>query len=237
MNPEGIETYLLEETKAGTLLYGERLTPSPWGWVGLIAIPVLIFLGLVPSAGIAGSAAGMLGAVLFLTAGTVAGCLMRHQVRDRALLTGLSWRSARQYVLPWSTVDPSRIRLHRRANFIGRRLKEPWSYQYRFNPWNWLIVSVPGPTRELAHPRLRRGALDVLDPDDVDQNGYPTDTWYLGTRHPERLLRAIEQAMVASGRTDARGLAARELARPVVERWWHPLRDEDIYGRGPSDRT
>jgi hypothetical protein len=233
MNSDDREKYLLNEDESGGLLLSERLVPSPLTWAVLVGFVVLWFLAFTPFAGVAGSAAGTVGAVLFLGGFTAAHCLLKHQVRERALLTGLTWPSARQYVIPWTSVDPGRIRLHHRANFLGNRTKAGVSWTYRFAPWNTVVVSVPGLAHQLAHPRRRGKVVDPPTIFDIYPAEIPTEIWYLGTRHPERFLRALENALVAAGRSEARGLAARQLANPVVEGFRHPPRDEDIYGSSP----
>lgn len=48
----------------------------------------------------------------------------------------------------------------------------------------------------------------------VIHNDQPVMRWMFGTDHPERLLRAIEEAMVAARLPGARGFAARAMANP-----------------------
>ena len=205
------DRYLFDEGKAGNLLLSERLMPSPLAWAILVGVLVLWFLALAPFIGIVATMEGMPGVVLFLGVYTAVHCLLEHQVRSRALLTGLTWPSARPYIIPWASVDPNKIRLYYRSDIPGIR-DTFTSWTYRFAPWNPIVVSIPGLPPTLAHPRGSGRELEMIDPYPVYPMNYPTVPWLLGTRHPEQLLRAIERALVDAGRTDAHGLAARELA-------------------------
>jgi hypothetical protein len=41
--------------------------------------------------------------------------------------------------------------------------------------------------------------------------------WFLATDHPERMLAAVEEAMVAAGFADAAGMTKRAMADPYME--------------------
>jgi hypothetical protein len=63
-----------------------------------------------------------------------------------------------------------------------------------------------------------------------DRCELPKGAWVIGTRHPDRLLAAIERALVGAGGRKHAG-SPRTLAHPVVERKNPLLRWEEI--RGP----
>jgi hypothetical protein len=50
----------------------------------------------------------------------------------------------------------------------------------------------------------------------VSYHDYPVIRWVLRTEHPERLLRALENAMVSGGFPDAAGMTDRALSRPYA---------------------
>jgi hypothetical protein len=240
---EDSQRLLLDPVDAGPTLHDERLWPGPLGWAVLLGIPVLAFLALLPRDGLALAVAGAVGAGIVTLGLAASGALLHNRVHRWAMVLGVSRPAARPYVVPWSTVDPSRVRLHHRANFIARRLRTQSSPVLRVAAFTTVAVTLTGLRPELAHPEkrltlLRRLGLPGIDAETelrearATHDGWNllTATWVIGTRDPERLLTAIEDALVASGHPEARGLAARELARPVVERWRHPLSDDEIYG-------
>jgi hypothetical protein len=204
--------YLFDEDQAGTLLHSERTTPSPRAWAIIVGILALVFLAQVPTAGARESAITTALYSVFYGVFIAGNCLYKHEVRSRALLTGLSWPGARPYIIPWVFVDPNKIRLQHRSYFLEGQPQVPLSWTYRFAPWNLIVVSIPGLPPRLAHPRGADRETELRRRWCTDPKDYPTVPWHLGTRNPEQLLRAIERALVGAGKTDARGLAARELA-------------------------
>jgi hypothetical protein len=231
------EKYLFHEADAGTLLLSERLVPSPRTVALIIGFLVLWFAVWTPFAGFVGSIAGTVGMALYLGVLTVGSSLYKHEVRSRALLTGLTWPSARPYIIPWTSVDPSHIRLHHRSRFLDGQPENPVSWTYRFAPWNTIVVSVPGLARGFAHPRGRQRRRALINAYDIYPKNYPTELWHLGTRRPEQLLRAIEDALVAAGRADARGLTARELVSFAAERRRPSRRDRATSDAPPAPRS
>ena len=235
---------LLDEPEAGPLLHRERLWPSARGWAVTLGAPAVVG-ALFGLAGGPGVVAGMV--VIGLVLGLVfaaTGFVQEQRVHERALVTGGTWPRSRPYVIPWESVDPSQVRLHHRANLIGRRVKQG-SRTLRVAPYGTIAVSFPGLAPELASPRARERTFGLLATQGVDAEAelraqdesmrdwnlgttYPTETWVIGTGHPDRFLAAVESALLAAGRPDARGLAARELAHPLVERYRHPLTEDEL---------
>jgi hypothetical protein len=95
----------------------------------------------------------------------------------------------------------------------------------KMTPYSTVAVSLRGLRPKLAHPRLR-----ILHPDRDEIvshfdyiNAPPLDLtpfcerWFIGTKRPERLLAALEEALVDAGIPGAAGLAQRELTAPRVE--------------------
>lgn len=52
----------------------------------------------------------------------------------------------------------------------------------------------------------------------VSYHGYPVIRWIISSEHPERLLRALENAMIGSGVPGAAGMTDRALARPYASK-------------------
>ncbi|WP_337059733.1 hypothetical protein [Kineococcus sp. G2] len=128
----------------------------------------------------------------------------RHRVCEHGLVLGFRGRS--RYVVPWSTLDPGRVRVVHRAPLIGRHRDEsPSSPHYRTG-------------------LLTTRALAVNGLDTAGAHRSPFTWWVLGTRRPQRLAEAIEAAMVADGYA-AQGLAERARRQAVVARWGRPARE------------
>lgn len=151
--------------------------------------------------------------LIFLLAGVVD----HHRVCEHGLVLGFRRRST--LVVPWSTLDPGRVRILERSSLLGRYDQVPATaphYRQGFLT-----------TRSLALNGLdtASGALYVPNmysaPDVTDLHGArasPFVWWLLGAPKPEKVARAIEQAMIADG-YDAAGLAARASANTVQLRW------------------
>lgn len=242
---EGRARYLFDEDDAGALRYSEHHRPGPVALLVLLLAPVLVpvvFAADVTSIGIALFYYGV--ALAFLILLYLSGWMNRTKVYDHAVVLDTSWPGGQPYVIPLATIDPERLRYHRRANLIGRRLGQG-KRTLRTGPYASRAISFDGLSPHLAHPRLRTGVAArrlAADPGSrtmsVDGPAGSDDplvlgleTWVVATGTPKRLLRALEAALVDSGRAEAAGLAERLLADPVVERWRRPLTDDEIYRR------
>jgi hypothetical protein len=223
----------LQPQDAGPQVYAERPLPSPRAvavvLLGLAAFDTLL-TALLGSA--AGAAASTAGAALVIALLFGAGMLEQHRVHQRAVLLGPTLPWAVPYVVPLVTIDPASVRLHHRANFIGRRLQQQGTPNLRMVPYLTVAVSFKGLDPLAAHPRRRRRAPTVfteplLHHDNTPHTPVVTQRWVLATRHPDRLLRALEQALTDAGVPGVTGLAERELRNPLVEHWRHTPNSPD----------
>ncbi len=216
---------LLQPEDAGRQLYAERPLPSLWAL--LVALLLLLALyallaRLFDSA--LGAAATTLGAAVLIALLFAAAMLDKHRVCERALLLGPTLPRALPYVVPLVTIDPASVRLHHRANLIGRRLRQQGAPNLRMAPYATVAVSFTGLHPSAAHPRRRPGAGSLFTEPLLGYENTPftrvvSERWVLATRHPDRLLRALERALTGAGVPGAGGLAERELRNPIVERW------------------
>jgi hypothetical protein len=216
---------LLQPEDAGRQLYAERPLPSWWALavvvLALLAVYALL-LRLFDST--LGAAATTAGAALFVALLFGTAMLDQHRVCERALLLGPTLPRALPYVVPLTTIDPASVRLHHRANFITRRLRQQGTPNLRMAPFATVAVSFTGLHPSAAHPRRRAEAASLyteplLAYENTAFTRVVTERWVLATRHPDRLLRALEQALDGAGLPGAAGLAERELRNPIVERW------------------
>jgi hypothetical protein len=214
---------LLDPGDAGQVRYATRPTAGPLAWLVLIAlIGAAAALGyVVPGGGIGGAIAAGIGAGVVLGGLYATGHLDRHRVCDNALVLGLTpWPGGQPYIIPWSAVDPHSLTLHRPANRPGRPAAEMGSRGARLAAYSTQAVSLLGLHPDLAHPtrrhrtRFARELLATRTPQQI-ANDPPKIRWVMGTRHPEPLLRAIEEALTRR-RDDAAGIADRALAQPVA---------------------
>jgi len=102
-----------------------------------------------------------------------------------------------------------RVRLLRRGQLISRHRGMPQvSPHYRIG------------TGPLAYRSLAVNGLDTAsNPSRDGRCGSGYAWWLLGSPQPEKVARAIEDAMVADGHTRARGLAARAVEQEIVVPW------------------
>ncbi|PSL08326.1 hypothetical protein CLV30_101297 [Haloactinopolyspora alba] len=237
--PDRKREYFFDENEAGRLRYTERHWPGPIAWAVLLATPSLIpLIGWrnVTSPGIGLFLYG--GSLVVMSVFYLTGLINRVKIYDRAVVLSTNLKPSRPYVVPLSTIDPSRIRYHRRVNFIGRRLSFG-RRNIRAAVYASQAVCFDGLSPWMAHDRLRREGPDhsslsptargiAVELDDAP-GSLEVQTWVVSTRTPRKLLRAIEDALVDFGRTDAAGMTDRLLADPVVERWRKPLTEDEIY--------
>lgn len=225
---------LLDADEVGALLFAERLWPAPLFVLGWLAVLGAVAGALVPSQG-PEAFGGPVGGLLLLGALVAGAARTTVRVHARALVVDVRRPFAATYVVPWTTVDPAHVRLHRSANFLGRRTGAHGTRERRVDLWHRTAVSVVGLTGDYASADRRTSRLEdvrrqVAQRRDEPLMPLPVTPWYLGTRHEEALLHALEQALVRAGRQGAEGLAERCLSEPVRERWPTPLTEEQVYG-------
>ncbi|NAZ84270.1 hypothetical protein GTR02_20925, partial [Kineococcus sp. R8] len=186
-----------------------RCWPSDGAWL-VLAAPVLALLAFAAAAPDPAELTVRLvltGVLALVAAALVAvGALDAHRVCEHGLVVGLARRS--RYVVPWSTVDPGRVRVLERTLLVSRhRPDEP-------NPSPHHRTGFLLTTRSLA----------VNGFDSAGAARSPFAWWVLGARRPGRLAEAVEAAMVADGYAAA-GLAERAQRQRVRARWGAPTGD------------
>lgn len=226
-----------KEPDWGALVYSVR--PLPRTLPVAIAVAVVaaidLFAYLTNGHSVAAPIFCTLGAVIVMGAAAVSGYLECHRVYEHAIVVGLSWpRSSPPYVIPLSTIDPSSVTVHYRANMIARRLATQGSPTMRMAIYSTRAVSFIGrswdtsnatldPTSPMAQPAKRR-RLELRQAA-VSRRQLPrgsTSLWALGVRDPAPLARAMQAAFEADGRPQP-GLAQRALHNPVIEPSGEPL--------------
>ena len=225
---------LLDASEAGPLRWSQRVLPGPVPALSMLAVlavsSALFYVFEGPTGPIA-----VLGLAVPLAALVGLHALEVYRVHDHALVVGMQGRRMIPFVVPWETVDPELVRLHTRANFVARRIGVNTRRNVRQPPWSRTAVSVVGLGPDYASPRLRAAKLPLvrrqLASGQQPLMPLPLAPWYLGTRKPEPLLRALEAALVEAGQKGAHGLADRCLAAPVRERYRTPLTEQQVYGR------
>lgn len=220
----------LEPGQLGSRRFAVRPIPGPrfLGGVLLSATVAVVICLFVPGGGRYVAAGGAVG-LLIVHGGVIgSGLIEQHRVHDRGLLLGPTVAGTTPFVIPWSTVDPSSLQVHRRANFIGGRYGPNGpSSNLRMAPYSTSAVSVTGLLPQLASPRRRKSCWaarhHVHGPlGEVPLPEAPTVRWLTGVRDPEPLARAVEAALVAAGHPAAQGAADRALAHPVREKRQSP---------------
>lgn len=234
------ERFAFGEDQAGRLRYVEHHRPGPVALLVLVVAPALV--PLIFRSDLSGPAVALFYygvGLLFLVLLYLSGWMNRTKVYDRAIVLDTAWPGGAPYVIPLATVDPHRVRYHRRANLIGRRLGQG-RRNLRTGPYAAGAITFVGLSPRLA--RRRAGdptwAAGERPPSTgrsmpVDDDGrlfqLELETWAVATGTPRRLLAAVEQALADAGRAGPDGMTERLLSRPVVERWRRPLTDEEIY--------
>jgi hypothetical protein len=223
-SPAPPPSLLLDPDDAGRVLYATRPTAGPLAWLVLVALLTgAAVVGAVTPEGGLGSAIGTtLGATTILGGLFALGRLDHHRVCEHALVLGLNpWPGGQPYVIPWTAVDPHSLALHRPANRPGRPAAEMGSRGARMAVYSTRAVSVLGLHPDLAHPKRRHSPLSLAremlgtrTPQQLADDP-PMIRWVMGTRHPEPLLRAIEDAL-SRHRDDAAGIADAALAEPMA---------------------
>jgi len=222
MNPQDHSPVLMQPEDAGAVVYSTRSVPGPRAvlLVAVLVVAVWTVLLFVPESGPMQATVATSFLLVFLLLLFGAGMLDHHRVCENALVLGLApWPGGQAYVIPWSTVSPDSLTLHKPLNRPGRPAAETGSRGARTAVYSTRGVSLAGLHADLAHPRRRvrsataRELLRMTTPEQLEQNP-PRIRWVMGARDPERLLRAIESAMVRH-RPEAEGSAERAIAHPV----------------------
>jgi hypothetical protein len=181
------EQVLLQPEEAGRQVFAQRPLPSVWA----VAIAVLLLLAfyavvaaLLDSAGGAATATG--GATLVVVLLFASGMIEKHRVCERALLLGPTLPRSVPYVVPVTTIDPGSVRLHHRANFITRRLRQQGTANLRMAPYATKAVSFRGLDPLAAHPRRRQRAPaafaePLLRYENAPVTPVVTERWVLAT--------------------------------------------------------
>ncbi|ROS23937.1 hypothetical protein [Cellulomonas sp. PhB150] len=199
-----------------------------WIIVGVLVLALVVLIATRPDDAGRIVAAAIAGGFLFfvaLIAGS--GVLERHRVCEHGLVVGFRTKSS--YTIPWSTVDPGRVRVVRRSNLLGRLPGRTASSPHiRHGAASGTALALNGLDTALGTwipiPGLG-GVTDAVRPGSRFRST-PFVWWFLGGRHPEKLVRAIEDAMVADG-YPAVGLADRAISQGVTLRYnpgaWEPF--------------
>lgn len=201
----------------GPELASFRATPGWKGTAFVLLAPAtpLLLLPLAPDA--TGRWMGVVAALVLLLA-TGAFWLRGWSEKHRVCRHGLVLGRRGEYAVPWSTIDPGRVRLLRRANLVTRHgirsgpLLRPGETLGHALLVNGLDDTPAGHERLATNERLHREGRGA------DEHLTCFDRWFLAGRHAEDLVRAMEEAMVADG-YPARGMADAVVARPVVLRY------------------
>lgn len=189
-----------------------RAWPGPFFWVpyGLLWLLGLFAVVTAPDAGEAGIRAGLVAFLLLVSGGLLllAYGLERHRVCEHGLVLGFRRRS--DYVVPWETLDPGRVRVCKRMGLPGRRPELPQtSSRYRVGVFGLDGLVINGLDTAIT------SSWTAFDPSRVFT---PFNWWLLGTRRAAALALDIERAMVADG-YPAQGLAERARTQAAVVPW------------------
>lgn len=148
--------------------------------------------------------------------GVLLGCFLiliwrreRYRVCQHGLIVGFKKKS--EYVIPWASIDPGRVRVVKRIGLLRRLPGMRWrSPHYRASLVSLGGIVLNGFAKEVPVPSWK-----ITEPNPVST---PFGWWLLATRRPDALLRAMEEAMVADG-YPAEGLAARARAQAFTVTW------------------
>lgn len=163
--------------------------------------------------------------LLLCAALALPGMLERHRVCEHGLVLGYGPTRTARYVVPWSSIDPGRVRVLTRAQLVSRHRDMPSSsphYRIGTGPLAYRALAVNGldsasDAGTWVHVPGLLETTDKVSPGSRRRRT-PYVWWVLGTPRPEALARAIEAAMVADGHA-AEGLAARAAEQEIVLEW------------------
>jgi hypothetical protein len=218
------EVPFLTREQAGRELFAVRPRPG-WGYLAIVLVTIALGYGLAylaPERSPVLAIAGAVGVLLVHLGVAGSGLLEKHRVCEHALVLGPTLPGTTPYVVPLSSIDPQSIRLHHRANYLGRRLGGLGARNLRMAVYSTKAVTFSGLHCELANEKLRRSSPLTMQAqqrpryDNVPAPPAPSITWALGVRDPQPLLLALEQALVDSGQP-AGGVSEQQLRDPIVE--------------------
>jgi hypothetical protein len=165
--------------------------------------------------------------LFFIVLLVAVGVAERHRVCEHGLVVGMRTKS--RFVIPWSTIDPGRVRVVRRSNLLGRLPgRTSSSPHFRHGAASGTALALNGLDSAVGGWANIPGIVEVTDAVRPGSRARRTPFvwWYLGGRHPERLAQAIEDAMVADG-YPAQGLAERAVTQACTLRYeprgWEPF--------------
>lgn len=207
-----LEAGRLDYRDMGKVLATYRAWPGPFFWVpfGLLWLLVPLVVLTAPDHGEAVFRATMVAVLQLIWGGglLLAYGMERHRVCEHGLVVGFRKRS--RYVIPWSTIDPGRVRIGHNMGLLGRHPALPQtSPRYRVGVFSLHGLILNGLDAAITSP------WNALDPSPVHT---PFNWWLLATRRADRLAADIEKAMVADG-YPAQGLAQRARAQTLRVHW------------------
>ena len=153
-----VSSPFLEPGQLGSRRFAVRPIPGP-RFLGIVLLSTIAaaVLGLsVLDGGVSGAVGGAVGLLIVHGAVIGSGLIEQHRVHDRGLQLGPTFAGTTPFVIPWSTVDPSSLQVHRRANLVGGRYgPNGLSSNLRMAAYSTSAVSVTGLLPQLASPRRR----------------------------------------------------------------------------------
>lgn len=198
----------------GPELASFRATPGWKGTAFVLLAPALPLL-LLPVAPDATGRWVAVACTLFLLLATgafwVRGWLEKHRVCRHGLVLGVRGR----YAVPWSTIDPGRVRLLRRANLVTRHGIAPGPMLRPGETLGHALLVNGLDDTESGHGRIAFNEELHAEGGGADEHLTCFGRWFLAGRHAPELVRAMEEAMVADG-YPAQGMADAVIARPLV---------------------
>lgn len=152
------------------------------------------------------------------------GMLEKHRVCEHGLVLGYRRQAKTRYFVPWDSVDPSRVRILRRAQLVSKHRDAPSSsphYRIGTGPLAYRGVAVNGLDTASGGWTRIPGVLETETTLATGEEWTPDRFawWVLGTPRAGRLVAAIEEAMVADGHTHAKGMTQRAVADELVLPW------------------
>ena len=210
----------LDSRDMGRVLASFRPWPTPRMWLFQLAASAVFMLAwfLPVEEGWAIAVSLVMGQWSTLLIWLLAGVIDRHRVCEHGLVLG--WRRRSTLVVPWSSVDPGRVRIVERSSLLGRYDRVPASGpHFRQGFLTTRSLALNGlDTASFGGLHLPHfySAADVTD--QAGTRASPFVWWLMGASRPDELAQAIEAAMVADG-YDAAGLAARASENVVRLRW------------------
>jgi hypothetical protein len=210
----------LDSDDMGRVLASFRPWPTARVWLIQLALSLVFLLPLLLPVqdSWAISLTLLLGQWAMVLTFLLAGAVDHHRVCEHGLVLG--WRRRSTLVVPWSTLDPGRVRILERSSILGRYDRVPATGpHFRQGFLTTRSLAVNGLDTALFGAFHVPGLYSAPDiSDEAGTRPSPFVWWLMGCPQPEKLARAIEEAMIADG-YDAAGLAERAVANRVQLRW------------------